>query len=471
MSILPNPPRIRSAADIPPAGKGKQGADEDLLWRELLAARAGFDYGTNAWRKRAGSVEALAGMGSPNHAQLSFAVWYLLRPDEKIGGMNAREFWRAVARWQLGIEKPPVDGVAGFLECSEPQSNDYQGYTVGAWLAVLERAFRDGDGEVSVELQRLVRAWAAMTTLFSMPPSSSILLHGLGGDVPIKNPSRTLTRLPVGARSTAQHLHADPGALILSDLIGYPGSHPHPARDPFDFWYLVVSGSRGDWLDPEDAATMRAAIDGDLDALDRVAAMIPPTARWVGRLEVWRWQDQALGVAPRVLNGNTSWNPLAVAHRGGVLEVWNPWPKPKCPGLETGRAVVGNGFASCASGYGDLPNAVLPHGAPLRRYVFDQDGLHVEANGSVATSRRDTPVPPPPREPTPPAGANYEELARIVRGFQVSSKMEAAKRGALEALAAGDGRRAREHLEGLGFGPRQEQYEPWQMVIRELQGE
>lgn len=469
MPILRNVPRIKSPADIPPLGKGRQAGPEDYLWRELIAAWAGFDYGSQAWRQRAGNVQALAGQGSPNHAQLSFAVWYLLAPEERVGGRTAREFWRALARWQLGVESPPAAGVAGFLECSEPGSNDYQGYSVGSWLAVLDRALRD-DPETAAELQPLIRTWAAVTTLFSVRPASSILLHGLGGDVGIRNPSRTLARLPVGARSTAQHLHADPGALILTDLIGYPGDHPQPSRDPLEFWYLMISSARRDWLKPEDAAAMRAAIDGGFGALDCVATMIPATTKWVGRLESWRWADRALGIVPRCLNGNTSWNPLAIAHRNGVLEIWNPWPKPKCPGLGEGRAEVRDGAAMCWSGYGKLPSALLPGEPPLRRYIFDQDGMHVEAGGdAVAVIHQPDAALPTPTDPTAPA-ADLSRVRAIVEGLRLGNHDRQNRARALDALSRNDPRAALDAVRAFGIGPGQAQAVAWREAIAMLEG-
>ncbi len=420
MAILTNPPKIRDASDIPPLGKGRQGGDEDVLWREMIAAINGIRLPPEVWKKRAGNVQGLAGMGSDNHGQMSWAVWYLLEPDREFFGLTARQAWRQLSAWFLGTQPPPVEGDLCFFQASEPLSNDYDGYTLGSWLAVWDRALATGDQETAEAMKGLVVAWAAIVALSSMPPASGIISHHLEGSNTIRNPSLTLARVAVGARSTAQHLHADPASLILTDLIGYPGTHPQPnngKKGPFNFWYLQISGRRaGKWLPADIAADLRATIDGDLEAADRVAALVPQTARWKGTIEIWRWQDLVLGVVPKCLNGNTAWNPLSVVHRDGPLESWFPWPKPKSKNLDSANVRIENGEAHVQSGFGALPSFRLPDAAPLRRYVLDEkNGFRVEGADVVSVPKE----PEPKREPVITGDRTSDRAAELARAIDL----------------------------------------------------
>jgi hypothetical protein len=325
----------------------------------------------------------------------------------------------------------------GFFQASEPFSNDYDGYTVGSWLAVWDRALTKGDSETAEALQALVVTWAALVALSSMPPAKDIISHNLEKDDRIKNPSRTLARVAVGARSTAQHLHADPAALILTDLIAYPGVHPHPDNDPWDFWYLQISGRRaGRWLPDDLARDLRDTVNGDLQAADRVAARVPGTARWKKPIEIWRWQDLVLGMVPSCINGNTSWIPLSVVHRDGSLEAWSPWPEPKCPGLEQGQAWIEDGEAHVKSGYGVLPSFRLPDAAPLRRYVLDQSGFRIEGS-DVAPGPRTEPEPARTDPEPPGVRTDLAHAIDLLAGLQLGRTQRAQQAQVLADLRGG----------------------------------
>ena len=369
-----------TAQDFPPLVLSNQARPEDFLCRELLLAVNRSPSPTALWRHTAGSFVGLAGLGSDNHVVMASAIWALVDPDRQLNGLRARDWWIQLAKWYLGATSPAPPGDLCFFQASEPWSNDHDGLTVGSWLAVWDKALTDRDLTLAAAMERLVTTWAAGATLMSTWPTAGTLIsHTLAGSREIHNPSHTLTRVPVGARSTNRHLDADPSALLLTELIGFPGTHPQPAHSILDFWYIQISSRRLQWLAEGVAADMRQAIiDHDLDAADRVAAVIPHEARWKGNfgIEIRRWRDgTVVGVVPKVLNSHTAWIPVAVARPNNPAEAWFPWPRPRAGDLGSGKVSEKGGKLIVSSGFGTLPPLDLPSAAPSRIYRFNAQGF------------------------------------------------------------------------------------------------
>jgi hypothetical protein len=459
--ILTNPTRIRNWSDIPPLGTGRNAKDEDKLWRELIAAVFSLPALGHTWRKRAGKLEALANEGSDNHAALSYAIHYLVEPDKPINGMTGREMARLYPRLMLGLERERASGDAGYFQASEPASNNYDGYTVGAWLAILDRALETGDTETVKEWMPLIYAWCAVTALMSSTPVPQITRHAVDGTTTIRNPSATLTRLSVGSRSTPHHLHADPAALILTDLIGFPGSHPHPDRDPFDYFYLIISGRRSpqEWgISREFCELAYSVISGDVrEGVNRLASYIPATARWVGHIEVWRGESQIVGFVPKCLNGNTGWNTLSIIEKGKVLHNWNPWPTAKSKELGTGyvrwedvKRYEVDEVLNCAeirtgSTFIDFEPAIVVDYTSARRLVFDRDGFRLDTADADANYHYTSTLPQEPiAEPVEPTSANdttrpdsIHKAAQLIRALNLARKQQADQIRILSSLEAG----------------------------------
>lgn len=481
--ILINPPRIRNWTDIPPLGKGRDAKDEDKLWRELIAAVFSLPALGHAWRKRAGNLEALANEGSDNHAALSYAIHYLVEPDKTINGMTGREMARLYPRLMLGLERERASGDAGYFQASEPASNNYDGYTVGAWLAILDRALEISDTETVKEWMPLIHAWCAVTALMSSTPVPQITRHAVDGTTTIRNPSVTLTRLSVGSRSTPHHLHADPAALILTDLINFPGSHPHPDRDPFDYFYLIISGRRSpqEWgISREFRELAYSVISGDMrEGVDRLAAYIPPTARWVGRIEVWRGESQIVGFVPKRLNGNTGWNTLSIIEKGRVLHNWNPWPTAKSKELGTGYVTVDYNMRTLHTGSAFVDFApVVVTDQNMRRLVFDSSGFSLDGVAVIGSDTDLTPAPEPePVEPTPAVDtttreASIHKAAQLIRSLNLARKQQADQIRILSSLEAGRVSAADVATVKSWFRPDsgQKQADAWREAVKILEG-
>lgn len=387
MGILKKAPVIRSWSDIPPlpAKKGKNAGPEDRLWRELLAAHYSIKPQSEQWARMAGNFNGLSGMGSDNHIVMASAVWYCTEPNRRINGLTAAEFWRTTAEWFLNLDAEPGPGDLRYFQASEPLSNNYDGYTVGSWCAVFRAAIRTQDQETAALMERLILTWARVVALCSVSNTGSrIISHDLTGDHEIRNPSQTIARAPAGSRSTPQHLHADPCALLLTDIIDWPGTHKHPDRDPWDFWYLQLSAGISKSFRDQDKSEIRAVLDGDLKAEQLMVEKIQNTGLggqspiWKGPIEIWRWGrgNRILVLVPECLNGNTSWIMAGLANRNGTLESWWPWPKPKCGNLGSGAVMVDGNEILISSAYGRLTPLVLDS-KPDRRYRLDQQGFHV----------------------------------------------------------------------------------------------
>jgi len=373
--------RKLAAKDLPPLGTGREAGPEEFLSRELLLAVNDSPSPTSVWMQKAGSFGGLAGLGSDNHVVMASAVWALVDPERQLNGLRARDWWMQLAAWYLGATSPAPPGDLRYFQASEPWSNDYDGFTVGSWLAVWDRALADRDRGLAVAMERLVTTWAAGATLMSTWPTAATLIsHTLAGTSEIHNPSHTLTRVAVGARSTNQHLAADPSALLLTELIGFPGTHPQPARNVLDFWYIQISSRRVQWLPDGAARDMRQSIiSHNLAATDRVAALIPAATRWKGDygIEIRRWTDgTVVGVVPRVLNSNTAWIPAAVARPNVPAQTWFPWPRPKAGDLGSGKVSEADGQLIVSSGFGTLPPLDLPSAVPSRVYRFNAQGFN-----------------------------------------------------------------------------------------------
>jgi hypothetical protein len=471
MPILIKAPKIKQLSDIPPVGTGKGVGPEEFLSRELVALVNGVAVKNATWPQRAGNFEALGGEGSDNHGQMASAAWYLADPARRIQGRTAAEFWRQCAAWQLG-EKEGAPGDAGLFQLSEPTSNDYDGYTVGgSWCAVWDRALKTGDAETAAAMEKLVTTWAAMVSLMSTwPTAGSFVLHGLDGDKTLRNPSRTLSRCSAGARSTNAHLHVDPAALVLTDLIRFPGTHPQPDRDPWDFWYLQITARRAVWLPERVAADMRAVIaDHDLAAAGRVAALIPSSARWKGDLgiEIRRWEDGTVaGIVAASLNDNTSWLPASIVVPGQPGAHCWPWPKPKSPNSSSCRVVEEEGKIFVSTGFGRVSPLTLPATPPARVYRFCSRGLEIQGRGG------NTPVPDPPKPVESPASVDLEAVAKIVENLRLSNPQRELQRRLVAELRSSSPRPLAEiaaDLESFKIGAGQIQAQPWREAIRMLQ--
>lgn len=358
---------------------------EDLMIRELAVASCGHIPSTRNWLNFAGRFESLAGQGSDNWAELGAAAWYLVSPDTKVesfgANRTAHDWWQYLAHYYLGnIKGAPGD--LGFFMASEPRSTTYDGFTVGSWLAVLDCAITRGDTSTANSVRQLIEVYCAMVTLMSVGRFSPIIYsHHLDGTDRIKNPAQIPTVATVGARSTPYHLVADPAALLLTDVLGHPGRHPHPQRDPHSFWFVNISSRRaGKWIDSDKVAIMQKALQsGSRDHLDTVASLIPSTVRWKGNngIEIRCYYSgpvqSVVGVLDECLNGNTAYNMISAFDHN--QHNFFPWPKAKCGGLGSGQIKEEDGKIYCLSEYGELDRLQLPNDAPDRTYRFCNRGL------------------------------------------------------------------------------------------------
>jgi hypothetical protein len=483
MPILTAIPKLETMPALDKAS-GKDQGPEDHLWRELMTHLYGGTLKDATWPGRAGNFEGLGGEGSDNYGQVASATWYLAEPEKRFDGRTAAEFWRRFAAGQLG-EVADAPGDTGLFQLSEPTSNDYDGYTVGgAWCAVWDRALARGDSETAAAMEKLVTTWAAMITLMSTwPTADSLVVHGLEGDATPKNPSRTLSRCSAGARSTNQHLHADPASLILTDLIRFPGTHRHPDNDPWDFWYLQITARRANWLPESVAADMRAAIaDHDLDAADRVAALIPASVRWKGDrgIEIRRWEDgTVVGIVAECLNGNTAWLPASIVVPGQPGEHCWPWPKPKPGNLDSCQLTEEGGRLSVRTGFGAVSAITLPATPPARVYRFSERGFEVNGQASGQASEKPK-EPKEPKEPKTPADSQLSSgpvdlgaVAATVESLSLSKHDKPLQAQLVSELRSSSHRPLPEiaaDLESFGIGEFQDQAKPWREAIRMLRG-
>jgi hypothetical protein len=373
------------------------------------------------------------------------------------------------------LEDAPGD--AGFFQLSEPTSNDYDGFTVGgSWCAVWDRALTIGDSATAAVMEKLVTTWAAMVALMSTWPTVDVIvIHGLEEDATVKNPSHTLSRCSAGARSTNAHLHADPASLILTDLIRFPGTHPHPNRDPFDFWYLQITARRENWLPESVAADLRAVIaDHDLAAADRVATLIPASVRWKGDrgIEIRRWEDGTVaGIVAECLNGNTAWLPASIVVPGHPGEHCWPWPKPKSKDLGTCQVTEDGGRLFVRTAFGEVSPITLPPTPPARVYRFFSGGF--EVNGQASRQPGEKPKKPEPIEDRSvlPGSVDLGAVAAIVEGLSLAKHDREVQAQLVSELRSPSPRPLQEiaaDLESFGIGDGQAQAGPWREAIRML---
>jgi hypothetical protein len=484
MPVLTPVPEIKQFSDIPPIGKGKGIGPEDFLWREVVALVNRVPLEKATWPQHAGNFEGLGGEGSDNHGQMASAAWYLAEPKTRIAGRTAAEFWLQCAAGQLG-EWADAPGDAGLFQLSEPTSNDYDGYTVGgSWCTVWDRALATGDSETAAAMEKLVTTWAAMVTLMSTwPTADSFVVHRLKEDTTHKNPSRTLSRCSAGARSTSSHLHADPASLILTDLIRFPGKHPHPKGDPWDFWYLQITARRADWLPESIAADMRAVIaDHDLAAADRVAALIPASARWKGNsgIEIRRWEDgTVVGIVAECLNGNTGWLPTSIVVPGQPAEHCWPWNEAKPKNLDACQVTEDGGQVIVRVEPDRLSPITLPPTPPARVYRFFLGGF--EVNGQTGqTGKAGTQPVEKTKEPELiketsrfPGPVDLGAVAGIVESLSLARRDKELQAQLVSELRSASPRPLPEiaaDLERFGIGDAQVQAGPWREAIRMLRG-
>jgi hypothetical protein len=380
-------------------------------------------------------------------------------------------------------ELKDAPGDTGLFQLSEPASNDYDGYTVGgAWCAVWDRALTTEDSETAAALEKLVTTWAAMITLMSTwPTADSLVVHGLEGDITPRNPSRTLSRCSAGARSTNQHLHADPASLILTDLIRFPGTHPQPDRNPFPFWYLQITARRAKWLPESVAADMRAVIaDHDLAAADRVAALIPASTRWKGErgIEIRRWEDgTVVGIVEECLNGNTGWLPASMVVPGQPGEHCWPWNQAKPKNLESCQVTEEGGRLLVRAILGEVSPITLPATPPARIYRFSSRGFEVNGQASGQASEKPKPaekiekIETIEKTETPPM--DLGAVAGIVESLSLGNRDKPLQARLVSELRSASHRPLPEiaaDLASFGIGPGQAQAEPWKKAIEILKG-
>lgn len=444
MPILPATP-IRSASALPPIGRGKDAGPEDRLWRELMLALWGVPIDRPTWPSQC-SMRVYDKPSSRNWPPLSAATWYAADPTRAIDGRTAAQWWRDWCGWQLG-EKRGNSGpeVLRFFGADEVLSNTYDGMTIGSALAVLWASRQRGDTVTEAAVSAYLAAWVTVAALASAAPCSSIQVHSLAGTAAPKLPAGM--NLPsvagIGARSTPNHAVADPRALLLAELIAWPGAaHPWPKKDPWDFWFLQIAARcEGDFgLAPDLTADARAVIrDNDVEAMDRLAAGLTGTS-WVG-FEIRRWKDLVVGIMPECRNGNTAWVPASAARPHSVMELWFPWPKAKPGNLGSGRAWVDDesGKLRVTSGFvkpaQPLPELQLPSEPPLRHWLFARDGFRLMGEPTSIGGSGGAGEPTPDDIPPPP---DLHHAADLLAGLQLAAKDRGRRDAIVIALRAGD---------------------------------
>jgi hypothetical protein len=445
---------------IPPLGPGKDAQPEDRLWRELMLALAKRPIPNPTWPQLC-SVHVYDRPTSRNWPPLSTATWYVADPDRVIDGRTAAQWWRDWSGWQLGSKSGPHrvrdtaaaeawwkqwnddpahrdsgPEVLRVFGSDEVLSNTYDGMTIGSALAVLTTSRQRGDTVTAAAVSAFLAVWVAAAALASAAPSTAVHVHGLDGRGTPKLPQGL--NLPavvgIGARSTPNHAVADPRALLLAEMIAWPGArHPWPARDPWDFWFLQIAARcDGDFgLSPELTADARAVIqNNDVEAMDRLAADLAGTA-WVG-FEIRRWSDLVVGIMPECRNGNTAWVPASAARPNGVIELWFPWPKAKPGNLGSGRAEVDeSGKLRVTSAFvkpaQPLPELQLPAEPPLRHWLFTREGFRLAGQPPAPGGTGGTGEPGKDKQPgggpggeTPSVESRLAALEEQVRSLQAA---------------------------------------------------
>lgn len=423
-SLISSIPSIRKIPPLPSASSSKKDRKpEDRLWNTLIRSVYGLAVDPALYTQYA-RFTPLAGPGSDNWPVMAAATWLWSAPSMPIDGWTAINWWIKFFQWQLGIkESSEVDvlldvapGDSGFFEMSEPKSNNYSGMICGSVLGVRlyttrQLAQKNPDPRVS-ELHRLsglwLSRWALIHSLCALPgPLASVAVLGPGSpsasafpemenhnsSLPLPNRQINLPILTQdGSRSTPSHIIGDPRQLILAELLDYPSrSHPWPARDPFDYWYLILCRMLKDAGDDfgmvgNSREYCSSWITGDRPEIDTLSAPFVGL-KWKP-FSLYLFSDGSkLGILPFPINGNT-----APIHAGYIrpsssskgvdsISCW-PWAKPKNQPVGSGRAFVtsldnGERELTVESQLGSCPSVSLPSG-PETILHFTETGLSVE---------------------------------------------------------------------------------------------
>lgn len=411
--MTPLIPFVPSAVKIPPlpssSSAKKDKKPEDYLNNTLIRAVYGLPVDPSLYTQYA-RFTPLAGPGSDNWPLMAAGTWLWSSPLTLIDDWNARDWWIQFFRWQLGIERASdpmrltsrtAPGDLGFFEMSEPRSNTYSGMITGSVLAVRWWAVKNSHSMLK-ELSGLwLSKWTLLHSLFALPGplvSATVLTPDKSSlSSALKLPNRPIN-LPIltqdGSRSTPLHIIGDPRQLILAELLDYPSrSHPWTAKDPFEYWYLILCHMLRDagddfGISPENLRVCHSWIsisERGVSQLTHALLRDLSGLKWKP-FSLYLFSDGSkLGLLPSPVNGNTApihaslIRPSSSSKGVDSVSCW-PWSKPKNQPVGSGRAEVdslGDRLLRVSSALGECPSVPLPSG-PATILNFNETGLSIE---------------------------------------------------------------------------------------------